>query len=180
MIRIEVLDAEAIERGAGDLGTILLDCVEGGASVSFMEGLSSHEAEAVYRETADDVLAGHRLVLGGYIGEALRGTVQVILATPQNQPHRAELSRLLVHRSARWRGLGRALVLRAEREAAARGKTLMCLDTTSGSLAERLYAGLGYQRVGVIPGYALHPNGIPSDAVFFWKNLPAQEALSAM
>jgi ribosomal protein S18 acetylase RimI-like enzyme len=167
--RIELLDADAIEAWAGDLGAILADCVEGGASVTFMDGLKVEEATHVFREAAQDVRLGRRLVLGGYMGDLLRGTIQVIVGTPPNQPHRAELSKLLVHRAARWRGLGRALVLQAEREAKNRGKTLMVLDTTSGSLAERLFAGLDYRRAGIIPGYALHPNGIPSDAVFFWK-----------
>ena len=168
---IVILDAESIDHLAGDLGAILVDCVEGGASVQFMEGLTVEEAATVFHAIAARVRRGESVLFGAYGGELLRGTIEVVLAAPPNQPRRAEVSKLLVHRAARWRGLGRALVLAAEEEARRRGKALLSLDTTVGSLAERLFAGLGYRRVGVIPGYALHPNGLPSDAIFFWKPL---------
>ena len=163
------LDADAVRNHAPTLGGILVDCVEGGASVSFMGGIGQAEAEAVFVALAQSVAAEESVLLGAVAGPFLRGMIHIVLATPPNQRHRAELSKLMVHRAARWRGLGRALILAAEGEARRHGKTLLTLDTTVGSLAERLYAGLGYRRAGTIPGYAVHPGGVPSDAVFFWK-----------
>lgn len=165
------LPADEVDRLAGELGGILIDCVDGGASVFFMQEIDGNGAVTFFQAVAARVRAGRSAMLVAYRGEALCGLVELLLDTPANQRHRAELSKLMVHRSARWRGLGRALVLAAETEARQHGRTLLSLDTTVGSLAERLYAGLGYHRVGVIPGYALHPNGLPNDAVFFWKAL---------
>jgi GNAT superfamily N-acetyltransferase len=163
------LDADAVAARSAELGTILVDCVEGGASVSFMGGIGQAEAEGVFKALVAPVRAGDGILLGAFSGSVLRGMIHVVMATPQNQRHRAEFSKLMVHRAARWRGLGRALILAAEDEARGGGKSLITLDTTVGSLAERLFAGLDYRRAGVIPGYALHPGGVPSDAVFFWK-----------
>ena len=101
----------------------------------------------------------------------LVGTVQVVLALPPNQPHRAEIAKLLVHRSARRRGIAELLMERAEAEARVEGKTLLVLDTVTGDDAERLYERLGWTRVGVIPGYALYPDGRPCDTTVFWKSL---------
>lgn len=171
MNTIVALDAEAVRRLSGELGRILIDCVDGGASVLFMGSVTAADSVAFFLGIADRVERGDSVLLGAYVGDNLRGTVEVLLAMPPNQPHRAELSKLMVHRSARWRGLGRALVLAAEQAARDHGRTLLSLDTTVGSLAERLYAGMGYRRVGIIPGYALHPNGIPNDAILFWKPL---------
>jgi GNAT superfamily N-acetyltransferase len=97
--------------------------------------------------------------------------VQVILALPPNQPHRGEIAKLLVHRGARGRGVAAALMARAEEEAVREGKTLLVLDTVTGDAAERLYERLGWNRVGVIPGYALYPDGRPCDTTVFWKRL---------
>jgi GNAT superfamily N-acetyltransferase len=99
----------------------------------------------------------------------LVGTVQVVLGTPANQQHRGEIARLLVRRSARRRGIAQRLMERAEREAAAEGRTLLVLDTVTGDDGERLYERLGWTRVGVIPGYALYPDGRPCDTTVFWK-----------
>jgi ribosomal protein S18 acetylase RimI-like enzyme len=99
------------------------------------------------------------------------GTVQVVLALPPNQPHRAEIAKLLVHRSARRRNIAQLLMELAEAEARAEGKTLLVLDTVTGDNAERLYERLGWTRVGVIPGYALYPDGRPCDTTVFWKAL---------
>ena len=101
----------------------------------------------------------------------LIGTVQVILALPPNQPHRGEIAKLLVHRLARRRGIARLLMDHAEREARAEGKTLLVLDTVTGDPAERLYQRLGWTTVGVIPGYALYPDGRPCDTTVFFKVL---------
>jgi ribosomal protein S18 acetylase RimI-like enzyme len=101
----------------------------------------------------------------------LIGTVQILLATPPNQPHRADVAKLLVHRSARRRGVASLLMLHAERAALAAKKTLLVLDTVTGSPAERLYRRLGWSTVGVIPNYALFPDGRPCDTTVFFKHL---------
>ena len=118
-----------------------------------------------------EVEQGRRLLLAAFAGEELVGTVQVALAMQPNSPHRAEIAKLLVHRSARRRGIAQLLMERAEAEARAEGKTLLVLDTVTGDAAERLYERLGWTRVGVIPGYALYPDGRPCDTTVFWKSL---------
>ena len=118
---------------------------------------------------AAEVEQGRRLLLAAFDDDELIGTVQVILASPPNQPHRGEIAKLLVHRSARKRGVAQQLMARAEYEARTEGKTLLVLDTVTGDPAERLYARLGWTTVGVIPGYALYPDGRPCDTTVFWK-----------
>ncbi|MBX6364304.1 MAG: GNAT family N-acetyltransferase [Gemmatimonadetes bacterium] len=164
---------EAAERVA-ELAAILLDCVEGGASVGFMAPLSREKAEAFWRRVADGVAAGERALLAAeeQPGGALIGTAQLLLALPENQPHRADVAKVLVRRSARRRGVGAGLLRAVEAVARAEGRTLLVLDTVTGSAAERLYARLGWIRVGVVPGYALWPDGRPCDTTFFYKTLP--------
>jgi GNAT superfamily N-acetyltransferase len=151
------------------LAGVLADCVAGGASVSYMAPFSHLEARAAFEAMAAEVEKGNRLLLGAFAEGRLVGTVQVILALPPNQPHRAEIAKLLVHRSARKRGIAQLLMEHAESEARAEGKTLLVLDTVTGDNAERLYARLGWTRVGVIPGYALYPDRRPCDTTIFWK-----------
>jgi GNAT superfamily N-acetyltransferase len=153
------------------LAGVLLDCVAGGASVSYLTPFSHKHARSVFEAVAAEVEQGRRLLLAALANGDLVGTVQVILALPPNQPHRAEIAKLLVHRSARGRGIAQLLMERAEAEARAEGKTLLVLDTVTGSNAERLYERLGWTRVGVIPGYALYPDRRPCDATIFWKSL---------
>lgn len=152
------------------LADVLLDCVEGGASVSFMWPLPRERALAFWRGVADGVRSGERLLL---VGEAepgrIDGTVQLVLAQPDNQPHRADLAKMLVHRRARRRGLAQALLEAAERAAQEAGKTVLVLDTVTGGDAERLYERGGWQRVGVIPNYALMPDGRPCPTTYFHK-----------
>lgn len=165
------------EVGPGDgveaaLAEVLIDCVEGGASVGFMLPLTRERAEAFWATTLEGAANGERKVFlaeDPNTGEAL-GTVQVILAAPENQPHRGEISKMIVHRRARRRGVAEALMRAAEASAVAAGKTLLVLDTASAD-AERLYERLGWQRVGVIPGYALWPDGGLVDTVLFFKEL---------
>jgi GNAT superfamily N-acetyltransferase len=162
---------------AGDLGDehidalaeVLADCVAGGASVNFMAPFSLEQARAAFLAMAGEVDQGRRILLAAFDEGRLVGTVQVILAVPPNQPHRGEIAKLLVHRSARRRGIARLLMERAEDEAIAAGKTLLVLDTVTGDNGERLYQRLGWKRVGVIPGYALYPDGSPCDTTVFWK-----------
>jgi GNAT superfamily N-acetyltransferase len=153
------------------LSDVLIDCVEGGASVSFMLPMSRAKAEAFWRSTAASVARGERVVLAAEdAAGSIVGTVQVIWAQPENQPHRGELAKMLVHRRARRQGIGAALLAAAERSAMSAGKTLLVLDTASGD-AERLYARQGWQRCGQIPNYALWPDGAPCPTTVFFKAL---------
>jgi GNAT superfamily N-acetyltransferase len=155
------------------LGQVLLDCVQGGASVSFMLPLSMERAERFWRGVADGVARGERaLLVAEDASGAIVGTVQLVLAQPENQPHRADVSKMLVHRRVRRQGLGAALMQAAERVAAEEGKSLLVLDTVTGGEAERLYERLGWQRCGAIPGYALWPGGGLCGTTIFFKTLP--------
>ena len=153
------------------LAAVLHDCVAGGASVSYLAPFSHEQARSAFDTVAAEVEQGRRLLLAAFADGELVGTVQVILALPPNQPHRGEIAKLLVHSAARGRGIARLLMERAEVEARAEGKTLLVLDTVTGSTAERLYERLGWMRVGVIPGYALYPDRRPCDTTIFWKSV---------
>ncbi|NRR32534.1 GNAT family N-acetyltransferase [Oxalobacteraceae bacterium] len=154
------------------LAMLLKDCVDGGASVSFMSPLSLEKAAGFWRGVADGVARGERVLLVAENAQAIVGTVQLVLAMPDNQPHRADLSKMLVLRSARRHGLGAKLMQAAEQAARGHGKTLLVLDTASAD-AERLYARLGWRLCGRIPGFALLPNGEPCDTSYFYRELPA-------
>ncbi len=154
------------------LANVLIDCVEGGASVSFMHPLSRERAVAFWRRVADGVAAGERALLVADDAQGVCGTVQLVLDQPENQPHRADLSKMLVHRRARRQGLGAALLQAAEATARECGKTLLVLDTASDD-AERLYERVGWERVGVIPGYALLPQGGLCNTTVYYRNLGA-------
>ena len=170
MAEICRLDAAEARERLDELAEVLVDCVEGGASVSYMAPFSLAEARAAFAVVAGEVEQGRRLLLAAFADRELVGTVQVILAMPPNQPHPGEITKLLVRRSARRRGIARALMEQAEVEARAEGKTLLVLDTADDG-AERLYDRLSWRRVGVIPGYALFPDGRPCDTTVFWKSL---------
>jgi GNAT superfamily N-acetyltransferase len=155
------------------LAEVLVDCVVGGASVSFLLPFDHDRALGYWRGVLDGAAQGERVVLAAVDDEAdgaVLGTVQVVLAAPENQPHRGEIAKLLVHRRARRRGVADALMRAAEDVAVAAGKTLLVLDTASAE-AERVYDRLGWLRVGVVPGYALLPDGAPCDTVIFYKQL---------
>jgi GNAT superfamily N-acetyltransferase len=141
------------------LAEVLIDCVEGGASVSFMLPLTRERARAFWEALADDVRDGRRLLFAASDAQGIVGTVHVILSQPENQPHRADIAKMLVHRRGRRGGVGAALMRAAEDGARAAGKTMLVLDTVTGGDAERLYERLGWIRVGVIPDYALWPQG---------------------
>jgi len=170
-VQIEVrrLAGAELEEHLDELAAVLADCVDGGASVGYLAPFSPAQARAELEGMAAEVDRGRRLLLAAFDGGRVVGTVQVILALPPNQPHRGEIAKLLVHRTARRRGVARLLMERAESEASAEGKTLLVLDTVTGDPAERLYERLGWTRVGVIPGYALYPDGRPCDTTVFWK-----------
>jgi GNAT superfamily N-acetyltransferase len=152
------------------LAQVLVDCVEGGASVSFMHPLALPSARAFWQRVADEVQRGERALLVAEDAAGIVGTVQLVLAMPENQPHRADLAKMLVHRRARHQGVGAALLAAAEQLARDCGKTLLVLDTASAE-AERLYARAGWQRCGVVPGYALLPHGGLCATTFFYREL---------
>ena len=165
--RVHVLDDTLIEGLAG----VLIDCVAGGASVSFMLPLPRNRAVEFWRRIALGVAAGERALLVAEDAEGVCGTVQLVLEQPENQPHRADLSKMLVHSRARRRGVGAALMRAAEKTARECGKSLLVLDTVTGGDAERLYEQLDWVRVGVIPGYALMPRGERCDTTVFYRDL---------
>lgn len=154
------------------LADVLIDCVDGGASVSFMHPLPRDKALAFWQGVAEATARGERVLMVAEDAGGIVGTVQLVLAQPENQPHRADLSKMLVHRRARCRGVGAALMLAAEQAARDCGKSLLVLDTASAE-AERLYARMGWQRCGVVPGFALLPHGGLCDTVFFYRELGA-------
>jgi len=169
-IRVRRLDRLG-EREVAGLSEVLIDCVEGGASVSFMLPMTHAKAEAFWRRTAAAAIRGERVILAAEDATGtIVGTVQVILDQPENQPHRGDLAKMLVHRRARRQGVGAALLAAAERSALDAGKTLLVLDTASAD-AERLYARQGWQACGVIPHYALLPDGTPCATRFYFKFL---------
>ena len=155
------------------LADVLIDCVEGGASVSFMSPLTRDRALAFWRGVAEGVSAGECALLVAEDADGVCGTVQLIYDLPENQPHRADVAKMLVHRRARRKGVAAALLHSAEVTARECGKTLLVLDTVTGGEAERLYARLGWQRVGVIPNYALFPRGGFCSTTLFYRDLGA-------
>jgi GNAT superfamily N-acetyltransferase len=152
------------------LAGVLVDCVDGGASVSFMQPMTRAKALAFWRHVADGAARGERVLLVAADAQGIAGTVQVILAQPENQPHRADVAKVLVHRRARRQGVGAALMRAAEDAARAAGKTLLVLDTADDTAA-RLYARLGWQAVGTIPRYALLPAGGECATTYFYRTL---------
>jgi GNAT superfamily N-acetyltransferase len=152
------------------LGDILIDCVDGGASVSFMSPLSVEKATDFWHRVAAAVARGERALLVAEDASGIVGTAQLALDLPENQPHRADLSKMLVHRRARRRGVGAAILRAAEDLARELGKSMLVLDTASPD-AERLYTRLGWVRSGVIPDYALLPRGGLCATTFFYRRL---------
>jgi GNAT superfamily N-acetyltransferase len=170
-VEIRRLEGRELREQLDALAAVLHDCVDGGASVGYMWPFSVDDARRAFEVFADDVDAGRRLLLGAFLEGELVGTVQVVLAFPPNQPHRGEIARMLVHRAARRRGIAAQLLAAAEEEARAEGKTLLVLDAVTDGDAARLYDRLGWTTVGVVPGFALYPDGRPCDTTYFWKSL---------
>jgi GNAT superfamily N-acetyltransferase len=165
--RLHAVGDEQIQQ----LATVLIDCVEGGASVSFMHPLTRDRAEAFWRRVADGLHAGQRALVVAEDDHGIFGTVQLLLDLPENQPHRADVAKMLVHRRARRQGVGASLMRAAEATARECGRTVLVLDTVTGGDAERLYERLGWQRVGEVPRYALMPRGGFCSTTFFYRNL---------
>jgi GNAT superfamily N-acetyltransferase len=154
------------------LSDLLIDCVQGGASVSFMWPLPREKALAFWRGVAEGVARGERVLLIAEDREGqIVGTVQMVMSLPDNQPHRGDVAKMLVHRRARRRGIAQRLMAAMESAARDEGKSVLVLDTVTGGDAERLYARAGWQRVGEVPKYALMPDGRFCGTTFFFKDL---------
>jgi GNAT superfamily N-acetyltransferase len=166
--KVERLD----ERTFAGLCEVLMDCVQGGASVSFMWPMTRAKAESFWSSVGESLARGERALVVAEDSQGVVGTAQAVWATPENQPHRADVSKMLVHRRARRLGVGAAVLAAAEAAAREAGKTLLVLDTASPE-AERLYERGGWQRVGIVPRYALLPDGPFCRTVIFYKDLAA-------
>ncbi len=170
VISYRTLPGPQIVRRLPELIDVVIDCVEAGASVGFMLPLERERVERFWRSVADSAAAGGRYVVVAEADGAIVGTVQLVAGMPENQPHRGEIAKMLVRRGARRRGIGRELMRRAERLAREHGKTLLVLDTANAD-AERLYASLGWRRVGSVPNFALMPDGSPTATAFYYRDL---------
>jgi GNAT superfamily N-acetyltransferase len=168
-IRIERV-AEPSDEVVRQLADVLLDAVQSGAGVSFMSDLQPDQAQDWWRKTLR-ASSPRQVVLAARHEEGIVGTVQLLPAWPPNQPHRADVAKLLVHRRARRMGIGRMLMQELERHAREQRFTLLVLDTCKDSAAEQLYTSLGWTRVGVVPRFALNPDGSWCDTVFFYRQL---------
>ena len=167
--------AELSDEHVQDLCDVLLDCVEGGASVGFVLPCTRDRAFEFWTRVAQGVAAGKRALLIARDELGICGTVQLILDLPENQPHRADLVKMLVHRRARRLGLGSMLMQAAESMARECGKTLLVLDAVTDGDAARLYERLDWVRVGDIPNYALMPNGSLCSTTYYYRNLVDSE-----
>ena len=170
-LEISILGAPVSAAALEQLSAVLVDCVAGGASVSFMAPFSQNDALAFFRKIAASVAAGETVLIAAKLDGRIVGTVQLGLDTPPNQPHRADVKKMLVHRDARNRGIGAALMAAVEDEAKKRGRWLVVLDTVPGMSGYRLYQRAGWTQSGVIPNYALMPDGSLCDTAVFWKRL---------
>lgn len=164
--RLHTIDDAQLEQ----LADVVIDCVEGGASIGFMLPLTRERVLAFWRKVAASTAAGKRVLLVAEDDRGICGTVQVVFAQPENQPHRADIAKMLVHRRARRRGLGEALMREAEIVARDFGKTLLVLDTASDD-ASRVYERLGWIRLGTVPRFALLPGGGFCDTIFYYRDL---------
>jgi len=161
--------AEALAQALAD---VLVNCVEGGASVSFMLPLPREKAVAFWRAVIDGVARGERaLLVAEDCADRIVGTVQLVMSLPDNQPHRGDVAKMLVHSDARRRGIAQQLMAALDDVARAERKTVLVLDTVTGGDAERLYERAGWQRVGAVPKYALTPDGAFCATTFFYKHL---------
>ncbi|MBR0758432.1 GNAT family N-acetyltransferase [Bradyrhizobium jicamae] len=170
-VELSVLAAPVSDTALNELASVLVDCVAGGASVSFMAPFSQGDGLAFFRKVAKSVAAGDTVLLVAKLDGKIVGTVQLGLDTPPNQPHRADVKKMLVHRAARGRGVGALLMARIEDEAKRCGRWLLVLDTVPGDNGYRLYKRAGWTECGLIPNYALFPDGRLCDTALFWKRL---------
>jgi GNAT superfamily N-acetyltransferase len=169
-IDIIELDGTTAPAAITELASVLADCVNGGASVNFMLPYSAADAAEFFRKIVPSIASDDTILLAAKIDGRIVGTVQLGLDTPPNQPHRAEVKKMLVHRAARGKGVGAALLSEVEARAKQKGRTLLVLDTASDD-ARRLYERGGWQRLGNIPDYALLPDGALCDTTIYWKQI---------
>jgi GNAT superfamily N-acetyltransferase len=169
-VTVRLLGADEARARIGQLADVLLDCVEGGASVSFMLPMAREKALRFWQDVADGIARGERTLVVAEDGQGIVGTVQLITDMPENQPHRADVAKLLVHRRARGAGIGRRRMEAVEEAARGQGRRVLVLDTASAT-AERLYERLGWQRAGVVPDYAYMPDGALCATTFFYKQV---------
>jgi GNAT superfamily N-acetyltransferase len=168
---IAVLAAPVADTALHELADVLADCVEGGASVNFMSPYTHQQALAFFGMVGASVAAGDTVLLAARLDGRIVGTVQLGLDTPPNQPHRADIKKMLVHRAARGRGIGAALMTQVEDEARRLGRWLLVLDTVPGENGHRLYKRAGWRETGIVPDYAMFPDGRLCDTVIMWKRL---------
>ena len=169
MSELRRLQYDEARRRVAELAAVLVDCVEGGASVNFMAGYTQREAEGFFSRVAESVGAGGRALFAAFADGKLVGTAQLVTDVPPNQLHRADIAKMLVHRAARGCGLGKALLAACESEAKAQGKTLLTLDTMTHGRAEAMYSAAGFLKAGIIPNYAQFPDGSLGPTTFFYK-----------
>lgn len=170
---IAIYRANNTPKTLSDLTQVLIDCVEGGASVSFMLPLTSSKSEQYWQQAIASAEKKERVILVAedLVTNTIIGTVQIILNLPENQPHRADISKMLVHRNARKRGIGGALLRAVDEVAVEEQRSLLVLDTATGSDAERLYDRNGWKRLGEIPEFALWPTGELCSTTVFYRRL---------
>ena len=168
---IRELDADEYRAAIPALAALLVDAVEGGAAVNFLAGVTHDEAADWWTERIDQVRDGVITAFVALDGEAILGSTLLIRSRNPNSPHRAEIGKVLVDRSARRRGIGAALMAAAEDRARSDGRWMLILDTVTGSAAEAMYRALGWQELGVMPNHALATDGTPAPTTFFWKDL---------
>jgi ribosomal protein S18 acetylase RimI-like enzyme len=171
MSQIKIAPVPATPQMRDALREILIEAVANGASVSFMHPLAPEAADAFWERSLTAAARGERIVLGAFDGERLVGTVTLLLDCPPNQPHRAEIAKLMTRLSHRGRGVAKALMRAAEDAASERARTLLVLDTATDGGAAVLYEGLGYTLAGEIPDYALKPHGGLTATMIYWKRL---------
>jgi GNAT superfamily N-acetyltransferase len=168
---VRELDADEYRAAIPELSRLVVDAVESGAGVNFLAGVTPDEAGAWWSERIELVANGTISPFGAFDGEELVGSALLIRSRNANSPHRAEVGKVLVHRSARRRGIGAALMGAVEGRARADGRWLLILDTVTGSAAEAMYRALGWTELGVMPNHALLPDGTPAPTTYFWKDL---------
>lgn len=177
MPEIKIVPLNALPQVLDTLSDILVEVVANGGSVSFMHPLALEVAHAFWEDSLAAAVRGERIVLGAFDGATLAGTVTLLLDCPPNQPHRAEVAKMMTRMSHRGRGVAKALMQAVEREASVRGRTLLVLDTAVEDGASKLYEGLGFNLAGVIPDYALKPHGGLTGTMIYWKRLSRPTSL---
>ncbi len=170
-VTIERFEAGQLQSHLAEFVALLCNIVDNGASVNFLAPLPKEESERYWRNVALDLPRGNRILLAAVDERRVVGSIQLALATQPNGPHRAEVQKVFVNTSHRNQGIARRLMSAIEQVAREHQRTLLVLDTERGSAAETLYEKMGYQRVGIVPGFALNTSGEPTDAVFFYRIL---------